>query len=708
MKSTWIDRLFVIWIAAALTLWAAALAVLWAERFDPSGTALVSALAAMLLALAASARLPGKAAVALQRVLVAMKLRDSRAMALATAAWTPLRPQDAPALMRLLAVSAVLTVAGGLASTAAAWLAPALEGALARRMVLGPAGWWVFRLLVEFAGSLPLASGMALTFLVTVLVRGGSGRDHYASVFREWLAGLAAGFALAAAAWWLGADLLGVALVAAVSIMAAALLAVQRVKLTIRPRRVMRPVEDGGQRWRRAGVAAGFGGVAVALAAQARVLRDVAGAGPAAQACWVAGSIALLAWQLRAADRRSRPPGDAQMAGAAVGSFCGLVLQGVLAGRCLAGGAEAAFCGLLGAAAQVPLAALAALTISRQRRLFATAGGRPREYVVLASIGAGGGLLCLLAAGRLGVLGVAGLGLAVVGAVAGVVRGISTARRADRQVQWAAVGALLIGAAGLAGVRVFRSLPFLSGGAWLTTASARHGAVPQRVGWAMGPCRWRSRAVTDAEAALLRQRPGRWWLAASAPEDVQALEFALAGARWSVPDPTAARWSVRRGDLPPRGALPFDAVRDRSWFDGILLAPLPADHPEAWRCFAPNVLRGCVRKLLPGGTIALRTQAGPGRVGDALCVARAFADMAGGGWAVVAVSDAGLDMLLIGPGPPPAAPTSGAAKVQALEKLLGWAPGARASRLSGRGTPFGPRPSLRRLGEMLEAVDAAP
>jgi hypothetical protein len=124
----------------------------------------------------------------------------------------------------------------------------------------------------------------------------------------------------------------------------------------------------------------------------------------------------------------------------------------------------------------------------------------------------------------------------------------------------------------------------------------------------------------------------------------------------------------------------------------VLLAPMPADHPDAWRCYAPPVLRRCRQKLHDGGVMVLRTQAGPGGIDDALAVARAFERVLGGGWAVVALVDGRLDMLLIGATEPadavgiarpwrPRAPAG--AFVVPLERLC---PGGTAwGRLGGRG-----------------------
>ena len=104
--------------------------------------------------------------------------------------------------------------------------------------------------------------------------------------------------------------------------------------------------------------------------------------------------------------------------------------------------------------------------------------------------------------------------------------------------------------------------------------------------------------------------------------------------------------------------------------------------------------------------MVLRTQAGPGAIDDGLAVAGAFEDVLDGGWAVVAIIDGHLDMLLIGAGAAARRPDGRpGAFVVPLERLCpqgtprGWL-GGRGRLLRGRTSPAG----LRRH---LEAVSSA-
>ncbi len=652
MRPILADRLFVIWIAAALTLWCGMLVILWGESFDPSGTSALATLAALMLAIGAASGMPARAAGALQRLLTALRLQDSLAMELARAESVPAGRRGVRAMMRLLAAGAVFAAIGGLVSTAMVYLVSTPAEPHAQGPFLwGPSAWAAIKLLIQFLAMLPMALGISVTFLVTALIRGGSGRDVYASVFREWLVGVAAGLAAAAATWRIAADILGVALVACVALGAAAAVLLLRAKLAIRPRRSMRPVESAPRRGGQVAIATGAGALSLALLVQMRLLRDVARVGLSGRVFWAGASLGLLVWFLRRADRRSRPPGATQALAATIGLLGGLLLQLSLAVRCLVGGAAAVGCGVMAAGAQVPLAALGAIIVSRQRRLFAVGGGRARKYLGSVCAGVGAGLLAYLAAGATSLAPATGLAVCLVGMVAVVVKGASTARRPARRLRWTVPGVVLVCAAGAAPLAAVHGLPPMRAGVWLTTASAvrgrGHEVLPLDGG--IGPARRRSEAVTAAVAAVLEAHPGRWWMVLAAAADVPAALPATVSPWRSHPDPTASPGVdlLGRGQR-AWGDFLYEVAKDPRRFDGAILAPMPADHPDAWQCYAPAVLRRCRRKLHEPAVMVLRTQAGPRAIDDGLAVARAFEDVLEGGWAVVALIEGHLDVLLIG------------------------------------------------------------
>lgn len=711
MRPTLIDRLFVVWIAATLTLWLAALTVLWGVTSDFSGASQIRTFAAAMLAIWATAGLPGRVVGGMQRLLAARKPRGALAAALATAGSASASRQEVRMMLRLLAVAVIVAAAGGLASTGAVYLGAAAAEAIGQwRFRWGPTSWTGIKLALQFVGMVPAGLGVSLAFLSTARLRAGSGRDVYASVVREWLIGLAAGLAVLAVTWWAGANLLGVALVACVALLAAAGGLFQRARLTVRPRRRMQPIASARQRGQRAAIAVGAGAVTVALLVQMRLLRDVAGAGLAGRACWAAASLALLVAYLRKVDKRSRPPSVTQQAGATIGAAAGLVVQCSLLMRCLLGGSVAGACGVLAVAGQVPLAALTGAIVSAQRRRFATGGGRARAYVSAGAGGAGLGALLYLAAGSSSI----GSSMAVAGAiavvVAAVMRGISSARRADRRLQWAGLGAALICAAGAAPVACLHGLESVSAGVWLTTVSRRLAGRPDVAvtGCLPRPVRWRSAAVDRAQAELLAGRPGRWWVVAADARDAKAPLAGGSSAARAHPDPTAPAAAGVIGQAPHSEADFLHAVqRDPRRFDGVLLAAMPADHPEAWRCYHPAVLRSCAAKVHSGGLMVLRTQASGGGVELALEVARTFARVARGGWAVLALDGGRVDLLLAGAGGACRRPRRREGTyVVALDRLVPETAPVPGTRLGGRGVLFGRRTSPEELRERLGAPRA--
>jgi len=695
MRPVLIDRLFVIGIAAALTLWCGVLVVLWATGFDPSGAPLAVAAAALMGGTCLALAVPARAAGAIQRLLVLLRLDRSLAMELAMAGSAPAGRQEMKAMIRLLAASAVFAAIVGLVSTAVVFLvSTATGGGAEARFAWGCVAWMGIRLGMQWLAMMPIALGVGVTFLVTVRLRGGSGRDVYATTCREWLMGVSVGLVALGVAWWTAADLLGVALVACVALVGTAAALLQRAKLTVRPRPRAWPVESSGRWADRAGIASSSAVGTAVLLVQMRLLRDFAGVGLGGCLCWAGASIALLAVLLTKADRRSRPPSAAQQVGATLGFLCGVVLQGALGARCVAGGAVAVACGLLAGAAQWPLVALGTMVVSRQRRVFATGGGRAKSYVASVSLGAGVAMAVYAAASAAAAVAPVGIAACLLGMAVAVARGFAAARRRAQRRQWALLGSALIAVTAVAPVLAGAGPWGARAGLWLSSAwaGAERGTHVLLPAGSCGP--GRSRAVTDAVAEVFAAHPGRWWVVAGETGRVLDRPLPVTVTAWrSHPDPTALPPSL---PTPPGqvawGSFLYEAARDGRRFDGLLLAPLPADHPEAWRCYVPVVLHRCRRKVHPGGVIALRTQVARGGLDRALSVARAFEEVVGPGWAVVAPCGEGLDMLLVGPAAAPAVaaavravasrPRAGAWAVT-LERLC--SNGARSGRLGGRG-----------------------
>ncbi|HUU22424.1 MAG TPA: hypothetical protein VM389_07785, partial [Phycisphaerae bacterium] len=440
MRPALADRLCVVGIAGALVLWCGCLVLLWAMAFDSSGLSTLSALTALFGAIAVTAGLPGRAARALQRLLGRLHLQELPAMELATARSSGGGRGGARAMTNLLAAAAIFAVACGVASTVAIyggkWLADALPAKLSATLL----EWRVLGLLVQFVAMLPMGLGVSVVFLVSALLRGGSGRDTYATAFREWVLGAAAGLGGLSLAWWIGANLLGTGLVTAVLLLAGAGLLLQRRRVTVRPRAPVRPIEAGKQRRERVGIAAGFAVLTLGLTVQSRLLRDVFAADMSIVTWWSSLSLLLLAGALRKVDHKSQAPGRRQGIGAAAGVSACLLLQVALGMGCLAAGRDGVALGVLAGAGQIPLAALGAVVLSRGRRTFAIGGGRARSYLSSAAAGAAAGMATYILAMSAARGAVLLLGIAIGVLTFAVVRGIGLVRRVAHQVRWAACG----------------------------------------------------------------------------------------------------------------------------------------------------------------------------------------------------------------------------------------------------------------------------
>ncbi len=528
---------------------------------------------------------------------------------------------------------------------------------LAERLLISGAAWSGARMAIEFLAMLPMGLGVCTVFLVSAIVRG-AGDGSYDAAWRHWLCGLAAGLAVFGGIWLAGGDILGAAVVAGVALLAAAGVLFVRRPAAVAVEGAAPPVEVGAGRRARVGVAAAFAGVAFVMAGQARLVADLAGLDPGGCALAAAASIALLAALIARADRRVETPGPAQAAGAVAGAAATAGLQAALAVGCLSGdGATAWAYAALAVAAQVPLAGCGALFLSRQRRRFAEAGGRARAYLASAAGGAGAGLAAWAALGAWGQQAAVLPPLATGVVALAVLVGVLSAGGAAAQARWAVCGAILIGAVGasmLVAIRRAGARAPVAAGAWLT-AGEGGGLVP-----AAPP--WRSDALGEVAASIVGRREGTWWFVSATgdglpvdpPRGIAGVATTLDAAfRRERPGRSAAGAGLWLGE----GEAGFfrPPARGRGRFDGAFLVLLPADHPQAWRCYSRSALGRAAMRLRRdahgrvAGPVLLRCRAGRANLGDALAVARTYLEVVGSGWLVGRLDEEGLDMLLVGP-----------------------------------------------------------
>ena len=656
MRSALVDRAIVICISAALALWTCCLVILLHVAFDASGESTLVAISATLMGFSFAVVLPGRLVRAVWRVGRWVGLGGALAAVPGAVGPTQSRTREARAMMRLLAAASVLATVGGVVSMGAVHLCRTITDALTDALLFSRAGWTLCKLILQFAAMLPMAGGAAVVFLVLGMIRTGSGRDIYASVFREWMWGVAIGLGAFGVCWEIGLDVRALAATTAVVLVAAAAVILQRRRVTTRPVWLQWPVESPTV-GRRAGIALTFGILALAIVLQLRLAGDAVGIGTGAGGCWAAVSLGLLAHFLRIADRRSRPPGKRPRVGATVGLFAGLLLQGSLLVSATGGGAVRVVCVAFAVALQVPIAAMGGGILSRQRRMFAYAGGRARSYVSSASGGAGVAIVVYVIvasvpSGPLIVLAAA-FGLCAIAVVAG----IALTRRTADQLKWAATGVTLLlalTAAMLGAIRGARGrFGMLRAGVWLTTVSgARTSSRPQRSqGVLPHPPTWRGEGIDAVLRDILSERRGRWIAAVTSRSDLPPNVGRGVHVMVCSPDPSAV----------PSGAWddPFVVGSDagffradrhtRRRFDGALLAVIPADHPQGWRCYGERTVRRFLHRLNPDGVGVLRLQSRDGGMGLALAAARAFHDAVGTCWVAFEHRDGQVDLLLAGP-----------------------------------------------------------
>ena len=706
MRATLADKAIVIWLAAATLLWMCCLAILWGAATDTSGRASLVTIAATLLAVALAAQLPGRLLRLAQRV--ASRLNLGKALAAASALGGDLTHLDeGRAAMRTLAAAAVFAAACGGLSTGAIYAASPLIDLAARAMLFSPAAWSAFTLAVQVAAMLPMAVGLATLFLASGLVRSGGGRDVYATVFREWLWGLAAALLALAACWRMGANLLALAALTGVALLAGALVLLQRRRAAVSPPHADRPVETPSP-LRSAGVAATFAIAAAAMMLQVRLAGDALGLSLPVAAAWAALTVALVAGFLTHVDQKTRPPGQGQRMGATLGVFAGLLMQGALLITALRGGRATAVCCVIAAAGQLPIAALASIVISRQRRLFAEAGGHARFYLCATALGSAVGVLAYLAAMSMPGGPRVALAGSMAAALAATVACVVRARSAREQLAWAAAGAaLLCSLAGgmIAAARTVRPSG-LRAGVWLTAASdaaAGRGLVPGAKAEAQP---WRSEGVGRALSAIMSAHRGQWLVAVTSCVDVPPVIDSGIHVTLSAPEPAL----LPRGDcgvaVVGREADLFAAGRiGRRRYDGILLALLPAGHGDAWRCYNDQAIRRQLRRLQDGGLAALRIQASGADAAVALAATRTFYDAVGQSWLVAEARGGQLDLLVVGPAarmePPPAG--DGAIVVSCRRLWYEW-PDVRAIRLQAPGAARTGKPSAEDIIRRLRSI----
>jgi len=639
-------------LGAVQVVWLGCIVMLWAWAFDASGEAMLLTLTAMFLAggtVAAASRPLTRAA---RWALSQAGLSPGETLSALLDAGGPTE-MEGRRLMRLLSAGVVAATAGSLAAMAAVFLSVKLTGVLAERFLWTPTAWAALKLIVQWVGLLPAAAGAMAMFSAAGLVGRAGDAGRTAEALRRWLTVIAAGLAAFAVSWLLGVNVLILAMACAVVMLAIALWLWWR---QAEARALPGPVNDNGPAASRRVVAITFAGLSIVLVIQLRLLGEMFGAAIAGRWLWAAASLALLTVMIRRVDRDGGEAGRYEAVGAVIGAVAAVGGQFALAVVSLVDRGLPAFGLLAWVFLQAPLLALVARLISHQRRAWDARSGGQWRYCSAAATGAGLGLAAYLVGG-LSPLGwlvpTAAIALSIGAAAVSAVR----AAGIDKRTQWIAWGVVLVTATALSAAAPMHELGPARRGMWLSLVveGAPSGRLWRPRGLLPYARTWRSEGVTAAMVEVMlgaderHARRGRWWVIATSHRDEPNVPGVYPAS--SVPDPTALPAEARRAFLllGSEGNYLSAAQIGHGMFDGLLLAPLPADHPDAWRCYNERTIRRCVRRVHPRGVILLRTQVSCDKVADLMAVAETFTRVVGPGWGVAAFGDGLVDLLLAGP-----------------------------------------------------------
>jgi len=684
-----LDRATVAAMAGVLVVWSACLWVLSGGAFGCAWSHMVQAAVAELAAMALALAMPNWAVGLVFSLSTRLGPGDARAVRTALAGrGAAARPDEMRWLIRLLAVTGAACAVGGLITTAAIFAGSWPLRLLSERFLWPGWFWTAARLLVEILAMLPMAVAAGALVLTAGLLHRCGPSDPYRYVMRDLMGSVAAGLALAAAAWWSGLDLLGVALVCPVGLAAMALATAARRQAPMRSVGVGATLAAGRSGRKQRGVnLCTWAALAVAVTLQCRALRDATGATWAGTWVWVAATAGIFAVVTRRLDRRVRP-GSAVEAGAAT---TGAVLVAVSQVTLLALAAADVGCGwlwiVLAGVGQFPFAALAATVVERRRRVFARCGWAGRLWP--ADVCGG---LAIGACAAIGLLAMPGGRIAIVtGALACVAVGVLAVRRAvggrapDRRrpgrAAATATGVLAVLAAGLTCAGGARAVgdglgPSVAIGPDWTARQRPDGVIEFLPAGRLPPP---SEALAERVGRLIVRRPGLWWIVAgenthpSLRPGVDVVALADARGEERLRPSIRLRWGridTAVGRLGPgrnariRGGDFAQAVHvGTERFDGIYLGGLRAGHPDAWCFYNRQVLARCVGRLAKGGLLVVHVATGGGGVGEFLAVAETFGREVGAGRAAVVTNPGKVEALLV------ACPKPGAAKAAWVDVL---------------------------------------
>ncbi|MCE5279603.1 MAG: hypothetical protein ABFD92_02950 [Planctomycetaceae bacterium] len=691
MKRVVVEKLMSVALPMVLMFWTACLCILWGWAFDSSGGSALVILAATLLSIGATARAPAALAGSLQRWF------ERRGRGKALRAFVQQRASSVPAGREAAAAvmtwSVGLALLGGVLSTLAIYGGALLAYALCQGMLWTPLGWTAVKLAIVFAGMAPMGLGMASLLAGARLVRRELPGPSFSALVVDWAAALAGAIALLGLLFGQGVNMLGLAAMAGFAMLLAAFGLLQQRQAQGSSRRVSAAASLRG-----AGPpAATVGGAALVagILVQLRFLEDLLGLGTGDQAMAVAAMLGLLALCLNRSRRRCDAISGREQLAAGAGAVTIVIVQAALM-ISFANRSEAIWiCVPVAAALQIPLSMLAACLLTAGQGDFMRRGGRVEQWVAPLVFGGGLGVLAYAIFASLPWGGWMLAGVAATACLAWMVVWAS-GRRLATAAAWAWWVPLLLASASVGLWSAVLEARARSGpltvGVWLTSEATSAGV--QDVSYLPTGKTWHSEALTEAvvqvmsgttgrQSAVAGHR-GRWWVIRGSRDDfpLQRVPPRVSMVH-STADPAAvprrrpssrpasrgASVDMVSGFLAEAGALPSGiwqealvrgserdflqaaltgAAMER--YDGAFISPLPADQPQAWRCFNYQTLRRCRGRVHDKGVVVLRTSCDGANMAAAVAVIKTFHEAVGSSWAVVQFGpQRQVDLLLVGP-----------------------------------------------------------
>jgi len=571
--------------------------------------------------------------------------------------------------MQLFAASILVAIAMFTCSTLFIFAATVIFSVMVSTFLLGDTWWLLVEIALILSGSLVMMIGLVAVLYATTVVREAGGRDTYGAVCRDWAWSFCLSFGIFSLVWWAGINMaVFIALLAGV-LLFGAVTVVLRGELATHPRKRRYSVEELPDNLR-VKIVISFAVMVVIIFWQLRLLADVYGLEMTRRMIWVFLAFGILSYFIDRTDRKARLPAPLQLVGAETGVAAAIAIQAIEILSCYNLGFGKSFLTAMAVMCQVPMAAFGATILCYHRKAFSYGGGGVGQYLSLMAAGIVYGSGFYWIAGRMNGFWWVLIILASLVILSSAWKGASISRVKPDLKQWLLPVSVLSATLLLAFALVFPFSRETAGGHVrydLSFTSVENGSPDEiltREYLLPGLENRRSGVITECIGGIMSRRRGKWWIAAGSRRDIPDLSSLPAKlyAAGSVPAPPDV--DVDKKYWPPVSVshpdyfhyTKMNALASGEWrdyYDVIFMAPVPADHPHAWRCYNSRIMKRCnsmkydYKEIC--GLVLLRTQTGGKNVRNILRIAQTFRKTLRSGWAVVYTGEKAIDILLVGP-----------------------------------------------------------